>query len=740
MNLRGEHVLLFGDAHIPNELIGVLEQQGAKVFRNAQVGRTASNFWEREGLRAITKYGEVIGLKPTKVVVMLGTDDPGTDPEITRAALVELRKAFERLGAEVWAIGPFTTNKPAHATAIVADATRAAFEPRYIDGRALSGARVAGGYAFALAIADALITAKSPKNWPIALALVGAGVLTTWAVIRATRAPQALRGVPAFGEIHINIVDGRRYDGDVNALIRRGYVRIPCKSGIKSAATCWAKPIPATAARAALAAPADDDNDADVEDEAEDVGSDDWLARINRRQNERRTRMREALANNDAVWIETVSGRRVLLLKTPEMSNPDEGSIRVTQFDEDGPIGHKTRATVDALAKEIADDWHPHVITPATEAEVMALTSTERFAEGAARVTAVQRANSGMEGVTEEGEGYRVAYGLVTRRDGQVVTVRAIVDAPRALTRAEAEKWVKQWKRRTGATTWVETMDGKHVPVKGAMRPGGFVDDARPGDVHATMTSPLKGADDRDDTIAHVVRDTASRAPRFGDRKVFVADVHRQLVEEGRDDGMTLDELKAELVRLHKAGKIKLARADLVAAMDPAKVTASETDAGGATFHFVTLAGPKRGKSAPTLPSAEPFDPEILLPQIDKQIEEGGGWANMSRLPGGDDAIWELINRGVLEEDGGFVRRRQAKLDGAKTPRDIEAAVHAARLYIGSDGTARIRDQQRLYAAMQRKIAAVAKRRGMDETDASEQITAKARELGPITPTPGKDF
>ncbi len=83
-------------------------------------------------------------------------------------------------------------------------------------------------------------------------------------------------------------------------------------------------------------------------------------------------------------------------------------------------------------------------------------------------------------------EGYRVAYGLVTRRDGKVVTVRAIVDAPRPLTLAEAEAWRRTYGR--SHTAWVETMAGKHVPVAGAKRPGKFVDDARQGDVHALLT------------------------------------------------------------------------------------------------------------------------------------------------------------------------------------------------------------------------------------------------------------
>lgn len=80
-------------------------------------------------------------------------------------------------------------------------------------------------------------------------------------------------------------------------------------------------------------------------------------------------------------------------------------------------------------------------------------------------------------------EGYRVAYVLVTHRG----PLRAIVDAPRALTLAEAEKWRRQWGRTD--TAWVETMAGEFVPVTGAKRPGKFVDDARSGDVHWTLSS-----------------------------------------------------------------------------------------------------------------------------------------------------------------------------------------------------------------------------------------------------------
>ena len=82
----------------------------------------------------------------------------------------------------------------------------------------------------------------------------------------------------------------------------------------------------------------------------------------------------------------------------------------------------------------------------------------------------------------------------------------------------------------------------------------------------------------------------------------------------------------------------------------------------------------------------------------------------------------------------------------AKTPnkkkiaKDIEAAVHAAQLYIGKGLRMRITDEQKLYASMNRKIAAVAKRLGMDEAEAYRQILAEAKRRGGLMALPGKDI
>jgi len=74
---------------------------------------------------------------------------------------------------------------------------------------------------------------------------------------------------------------------------------------------------------------------------------------------------------------------------------------------------------------------------------------------------------------------------------------------------------------------------------------------------------------------------------RFG-RKVFISALWRQMKTHPRFDGMTLPQFQQRLVQAHRERLLTLARADLVAAMDPREVAESETDVDGiAQFHFV---------------------------------------------------------------------------------------------------------------------------------------------------------
>jgi len=79
----------------------------------------------------------------------------------------------------------------------------------------------------------------------------------------------------------------------------------------------------------------------------------------------------------------------------------------------------------------------------------------------------------------------------------------------------------------------------------------------------------------------------AAREGVFGDRKVFLASVHRELVRLPAWSSLSLDEFKRRVLVEHRAGNVELARADLVGAMDPALVHASETIGDGARFHFL---------------------------------------------------------------------------------------------------------------------------------------------------------
>jgi len=87
------------------------------------------------------------------------------------------------------------------------------------------------------------------------------------------------------------------------------------------------------------------------------------------------------------------------------------------------------------------------------------------------------------------------------------------------------------------------------------------------------------------EAFARRVLEAARGAPsgRFGEGKVFISHVHRQL----RDATLDLDRFKSRLVEAQRAGLVALSRADLVGAMPLDDVRASETRNLGANFHFV---------------------------------------------------------------------------------------------------------------------------------------------------------
>lgn len=92
------------------------------------------------------------------------------------------------------------------------------------------------------------------------------------------------------------------------------------------------------------------------------------------------------------------------------------------------------------------------------------------------------------------------------------------------------------------------------------------------------------------DTTAEAVamiRDAAQRAARWGNG-AYIASVYEAL---DLGEGYSLDEFKALLWALHKAGALRLRGADLVEAMDASLLAASRIDGPArSTWHFVQLA------------------------------------------------------------------------------------------------------------------------------------------------------
>ena len=92
-------------------------------------------------------------------------------------------------------------------------------------------------------------------------------------------------------------------------------------------------------------------------------------------------------------------------------------------------------------------------------------------------------------------------------------------------------------------------------------------------------------------TFASVVKAAARASPtgRFGDNKVFISHLWRQLRTDPRFAALGPAGFKARLVEAHRADLLTLSRADLVQLMDPADVSESETPYLNAAFHFVLV-------------------------------------------------------------------------------------------------------------------------------------------------------
>lgn len=84
----------------------------------------------------------------------------------------------------------------------------------------------------------------------------------------------------------------------------------------------------------------------------------------------------------------------------------------------------------------------------------------------------------------------------------------------------------------------------------------------------------------------------AARRPgvtRFHDDRAFIGSIWENMRGRAPVFDMPLDQFKEKLVAAHRQRLLRMSRADLVQAMDPAEVARSEARYMSATFHFVAL-------------------------------------------------------------------------------------------------------------------------------------------------------
>ncbi len=101
-----------------------------------------------------------------------------------------------------------------------------------------------------------------------------------------------------------------------------------------------------------------------------------------------------------------------------------------------------------------------------------------------------------------------------------------------------------------------------------------------------------------DAEVARVVHDAIREIGtpgRYGTNKVFVSEIWAVASRDPRFRKMTAAEFKRALVRANRLRLIDLARADLVGAMNPEQVRASEIVDLGSSFHFVLDPTARRG-------------------------------------------------------------------------------------------------------------------------------------------------
>jgi len=82
-------------------------------------------------------------------------------------------------------------------------------------------------------------------------------------------------------------------------------------------------------------------------------------------------------------------------------------------------------------------------------------------------------------------------------------------------------------------------------------------------------------------------KDTRSLTGRFTPDKVFISAVWKKMSGDPKFLAVSREDFERAILSGMRTGKISLARADVVGAMNPSEVKGSEISSRGATFHFI---------------------------------------------------------------------------------------------------------------------------------------------------------
>ncbi len=140
---------------------------------------------------------------------------------------------------------------------------------------------------------------------------------------------------------------------------------------------------------------------------------------------------------------------------------------------------------------------------------------------------------------------------------------------------------------RLAATQLADAPKGDAESVRNALARRWLLE----GDAQPRGSSPPQQA------LGHFVRRVqqaadSPQARHFGPEKVFIGSVWQALASEPDMARLGEEGFKRLLVEAHRSGSLVLARADLVAAMDPRDVRSSETKHHNATYHFIQRGQP----------------------------------------------------------------------------------------------------------------------------------------------------